>query len=577
MKTWSSGVERFFSENGEWLSRGAFWLTAVLLVAAAAYWTAMLWMQVHRVLLFDDAYMFFRYAVNMRSGLGISWNPDGIPTYGETSQLWGLVVLVLSFLPVSMSSALVVGSWLCSVGAVGAISWAVAKNACSAYMSSAWRVAPMVAVPLLLTRCYLPNSVNGMETMLGVLLGGWFVGLALGWAEGRVRPQAVGGMGVLFFLVRPEAALAVSTMVLLLQFLRPAASIRARSWRETLTVVSIVGGGIAFYLGLCQTYFHSALPLSFYVKSQHGYEGYAQRWLPFSNAVGVLAACRPFLLLMALFARRAHGWMVACCLVPALLTFAYLLTVTQIMGLDSRYYVPYLGFFLVPGLLLLDRFVAAGIGSGSRGISRGAWVGHALAAAGVMLLFVPSRAHTAVLDYVDRKVENRSQVYAPVELTVVAAKALPEADWFRTITAMSDALVKPLPRGVTLAATEVGYLGAENPQKTLIDLAGLNDAEIAHHGVSMNALLRRKPDIIWLPHPAYTYQRGVMLSDPALLREYDVIAGAANYGLALRKDSPYRGQIDRQMQVLWDDLYPGYSMSEYRVSAVSWTGQKTTG
>jgi hypothetical protein len=86
----------------------------------------------------------------------------------------------------------------------------------------------------------------------------------------------------------------------------------------------------------------------------------------------------------------------------------------------------------------------------------------------------------------------------------------------------------------------------------------------------MSSLLARKPDIIWMPHEAYTYQRGVMLSAPDLLREYDVYAGAGNYGLAIRKDSPYRSQIDRQMQVLWSAFYPGDRMSDYLVRSSSW-------
>src|SRR5208337_1528059 len=63
-------------------------------------------------LIFDDAYMFYRYALNIRHGLGIAWNPDGVPTYGLTSHLWVWCVLPFTLLPVAPGVALQFASWL---------------------------------------------------------------------------------------------------------------------------------------------------------------------------------------------------------------------------------------------------------------------------------------------------------------------------------------------------------------------------------------------------------------------------------------------------------------------------------
>jgi hypothetical protein len=71
------------------------------------------------------------------------------------------------------------------------------------------------------------------------------------------------------------------------------------------------------------------------------------------------------------------------------------------------------------------------------------------------------------------------------------------------------------------------------------------------------------------------YQRGLMFSDPALLAQYDVYAGAANYGLALRKNSPYRPQIEQQMQVYWNAVYPGYRIGDYHVRSANWSGKRS--
>jgi hypothetical protein len=139
---------------------------------------------------------------------------------------------------------------------------------------------------------------------------------------------------------------------------------------------------------------------------------------------------------------------------------------------------------------------------------------------------------------------------------------------------ITDRLIAPLPAGTTVAATEVGYLGSRAPQIAIIDLAGLNDTAIALHGFDVTDLLRRAPDIIWMPNTSYTFQRGQMFADHGFLAQYDLYAGAANYGIAIRKDSPVRPQIDRQMQLYWSAVYPGFPMGDYLVRSATWSGRK---
>jgi len=49
-----------------------------------------------------------------------------------------------------------------------------------------------------------------------------------------------------------------------------------------------------------------------------------------------------------------------------------------------------------------------------------------------------------------------------------------------------------------------------------------------------------------------------------------VIDGAGSYGIAIRKDSPNRAQIDSAMQAMWKKRYDGYAMSDYVVRSVHW-------
>jgi hypothetical protein len=77
-----------------------------------------------------------------------------------------------------------------------------------------------------------------------------------------------------------------------------------------------------------------------------------------------------------------------------------------------------------------------------------------------------------------------------------------------------------------------------------------------------------------MPNTDYTYQRGLMISDPEFLQEYELYAGAANYGIAVRKDSSRRKDIEAQMKVFWSAAYPGLEMDDYVVTSAGWSGQK---
>jgi hypothetical protein len=136
---------------------------------------------------------------------------------------------------------------------------------------------------------------------------------------------------------------------------------------------------------------------------------------------------------------------------------------------------------------------------------------------------------------------------------------------------MGNDMLRRFPADVTVAATEVGYIGAVAPQVRLIDLSGLNDPEIARRGVQARELLARRPDLIWMPNSDYTYERSSIFSQAELLEKYTVYDGALSYGIAIRKDSPYRAVIEREWENLWADLYPGYEMSDYIVQSVSWS------
>jgi hypothetical protein len=126
-------------------------------------------------------------------------------------------------------------------------------------------------------------------------------------------------------------------------------------------------------------------------------------------------------------------------------------------------------------------------------------------------------------------------------------------------------LIASLPPGAVVAASEVGYIAAIAPRATIIDLVGLNDTQIGLRGFSMDDLLARAPDLIWFPHTDYTGLRAQILEDPRLYARYVVIADVFNFGIAIRRESPLRGEVEKGLLKAWSKLYPASNLVEYVV------------
>ena len=525
----------------------------------------------HRLLSFDDAYMFLRYAHNLRHGLGFSWNLDGIHTYGPTSLLWSFCVLLLSYLPTDPWTQLILGSWLCSIAAILVVAWAVAANSQSPWLRSLLRVLPLIVLPLSGSVVFEANQFNGMETMLATALCGLFLGIALLWRAGRAPSAALSFAAFLLFLARPESALIALLLPLFLWLLLEA---KRPPLKPLLVYYGLLLVGVAVQLVVCKEYFGTPVPLSVYMKGGRAYLGYPGNWHPELLLIAFLGATQIFLGALILLARRRDVRLLVACLLPPAAVFAYLSTVTQIMGFNSRYYVPYAPLIVVPTLLVLDRWLACT----STETEASLWPGHTLrlraTLTAALFLFFLVLSSEGVQERI-RVLEHHSRdQYDSALLPIDAAAPLPKASWQSMMFNITDDLIAPLPPGATVAATEVGYLGDRATHLNIIDLAGLNDTDIALHGFHPDAFLERKPDLIWMPNSDYSYQRGVLFSDPGLLAQYDLYADAGNYGIAIRKDSRFRPELEHQLHVFWAKTYPGTAPSCYLVHSVTWSGQK---
>ncbi|SDF45894.1 hypothetical protein [Terriglobus roseus] len=548
-----------------WQTRsGGLRTVALALTAGVVILWAVMWRIAPQPLRFDDAWMFLRYSARVREGLGLSWNLDGIHTYGMTSLLWQLVVFVGSFLPMQPGHLLYTLSYLFSGVALVTVAFAVSRNARGPLRFTPYAFL-FTALPLVDNSVFQFNSLNGMETMLAAALIAATAGLAVAQSRGLHGVKGSGWLtgvaAALAYLTRPESALPIVTMVILFT--------RWRNREQRISAFRALGTlfGIATVTAVCcKLYFGSYVPLSFYLKSQHAYQGYASRWYPVTMAFQFLQMFWPFLFAMVIFCRRSDRRMVVAMLGALAVIMSYLCTVTQIMGGSVRYFIPYFPLCVIPALLLTDERLHKG--ETFRSIFRTPQV------AGAALIFILAIVTPRqVMDWLEWYAEPVLR-YSAVQATTADGKTLPQLNYWVAIEGVA-ALADAMPMGGTLASSEVGQLGYMALNKNVIDVAGLNDTEIALDGFHPDQFLDRKADLIWLPHDDYTWQRGILITAPKFLKEYDFYPGAYIYGIAIRKDGPYHDVLSQQLAAAWPGLYPGTKPEQHQALTVSWDRQAT--
>ena len=95
-----------------------------------------------------------------------------------------------------------------------------------------------------------------------------------------------------------------------------------------------------------------------------------------------------------------------------------------------------------------------------------------------------------------------------------------------------------LPDDLVIATTEVGYPGVLNPDKIIVDLAGLNDIEFARNGFSSLTLFSRyQPDLFLLPRSHYAELRRDISGSRTFRLGYEFFQPDPGLGIALRRDS----------------------------------------
>lgn len=505
-------------------------------------------MSLVRAGIFDDSWMFYRYALHVREGLGVAWNPDGIPTYGLTSLLWLFVVLPFTFLPLDAMDLLRVASCATGVLALIIMAQTVMRHA-SSIMAQPVIALASVAVPLLVVPDFVMNLGSGMDTMLSLAANAALVSVVLRYLRtpSQASALAVGVLAYVSVLARPDNGICA----LGVPFLAWLVLSKDRNWQHLAGLVGLPSILIAAELAFCDWYFGVPVPLGFYAKSARSYVGFVSRERALDYLADGAAYALPFVAALCGTVRRPELPRLAVFLLPPAATFLYLLTVRQIMGFGGRYYVPFLPFLIVPALLCVDGFP---------GGFRRLWLRLSLALLLLVVLYKVSEPLVAELSAARLRGLEAQAVPVP-RPPITAREPLPAIA--NHVEIVAEQIAGRLPPGASIAASEVGRLGAQAIDNPVIDLVGLNDTAIGRRGVDMDALMQRLLDVIFFPHTDYTGLRQELLSDRRLQQRYMFIRWAFVYGLAIRRDSAFRPEIEALVRAAWEKRYPGYRLDDY--------------
>jgi hypothetical protein len=494
---------------------------------------------------FDDAYMFARYALHWNEGEGLMvWNIGEPPIYGPTSLAYVPVVgLFMRAIPLEPGLVLPIASWTMSVLTL-LVLCGISQTLIHDRTSPPALVAVAFISWIVLEPAFAFHSLGGMDTMFSTLAIAtltWSC-LLLRQRASVVRLLFATLCAVVSYLVRPDNLLYAFLLPLLALPLGPGSSKR---W--PILFVAVFGSFVLVDALIKNYWLGDAFPLSYYVKQSGGPADYvaAAKWNPIVYLTEFGFVLLPGLLMLSIYTRRRHVATLAALLLPTLLTFLYYFRTIQIMGGYARFYYPSLAPVFVCGIFVLSDTYAhdpAALRPGRDELRK---------AIVALLLFIGLGA----LGFATYS-ESVWTVHPSLSRTNRLSQVLlPELGRERIMQEVA-AMARKFPHGAVLAASEVGYLGASVPELMLIDVTGLNDSRIAHHGFSARALLARKPDFIWLPLGDYPQTQYALLCDAEYQRSYLYFPNAYDYGVAIRKDGPFTADILLVFARNWQAAYP---------------------
>ena len=459
----------------------------------------------------DDAYMFVRYADNLLHYGHLSWNPNDVNTYGLTSPAYLLLVIPLRLLfPTEPAVVMILSSLISGVFALLTMTWLLLKLI--PHLVYRLVLLVIVAISIVVASDSLATHLtSGMDTMFTI----WLLTVWIGLLYCSDKFRLMGVIGGLLFWVRPDVMIVVGAVSVILL---PSKNSYSQKSKYALGV----GLTILILLVLAQLYFGYPLPLAFQVKnfpiySPQFYEYYqTTAW----NYFREFLVTQPYWLGIILFGSvtqfRQLKWQDKGLLLGCILYCGYhILFVIPIMGFSQRFFYPLLPILVVLAARNLT-FLLANVPTSF--VSR--LQNYPLRALFVPLLLIPAMIQPMplIVTLVQYTQPDTTPMIAVGRFDLQTAyDYLYDDNWYRL-----DELSK-LNDDIVIASTEIGLPGVMNPNKRIIDLAGLNQANFAFNGFSADWLMQveNQPDWIYMPFPHYEGMWYSFFENPIFERDYE--------------------------------------------------------
>lgn len=517
-------------------------VTLLFMLCATVVTAIALASRFHGFRIFDDAYMFLRYADHILAGEGMVWNIGEGPVYGATSlaYVYALIPFRLIF-PENGTVALFCSSFFWGIVFL-AIMFRLALNTLATEKS----FHPFLAGFLFLSLVTAASSLkvhfgSGMETTFVMSYLAACILLLGNMRKGNSSQWLLAALMAFAWLIRPDLivfSIGIPCLQLLLS------QTNRKEW--LIVFISAILGTIAS-LFLAKALSGSWLPMSFYAKSRgiYGPEfAAAYRWKGLGELLRFCARIWPSIILLALGAfirwpkilvgKSALEKSVLIC--STVFAIYYLGFVLQVMGFGQRFYYPLLPFVWFLGLVEVKTF--------PENLKR---------FQGLQLQNLPSAwlkgmaamMATVLVYYGFNYAQHLKGNLKKEPIAVFDAKTTYQSDFTDYWPKLTELMA--VEGDFSIATTEVGMPAALFPDHTIHDLAGLNAAKLVYEGLNAENILKYcKADILFLPPPDYVRLYTDLENSMAFQENYLQISGKtlnATLGVALRRDSRYFQQL----------------------------------
>lgn len=498
--------------------------------------------------IYDDAYMFVRYADHLLAGHGLVWNIGEGPVYGATSLAYVLALIPFRLLfPDNPAAALFSSSFFWGLTFLLLVFRMGLKT-----MQTGIAFKPYVAGLLFLTLLAAGSTLrahfaSGMETTFVL---SYLTLCLLSWENlriGKGNAWLVGILGGCAWWIRPDLLIFTWGVPMAVWVLG-----KTEEKNEWLRVILVTAAFTGIALLGAKMLTGAWLPLSFFAKSTslYGPEFASQyRGLPLAEAMRFMGRIWPLAVLLGLGVyikwsrlRTAYSPLDKA-IFAAMLVFGVYFTffVLQIMGFGQRFYYPLLPFFIYLGireLLELPKNLAQGPGLQFKRIPHQVERIGTIALAGLLIYYGISFGINLKTAQMDSRfaVFNAKATYR-AELT----------DYWAHLDALEN-----LPNDLEIATTEVGMPAALYPKRKIHDLAALNNPKLLEAGLSAASVLKLCPaDLIYMPHKHYVRFHTDLMQSKDFAARYvllDAKIVKASMGVAIRRNSPYAEALLRIFQ-----------------------------